>query len=566
MRLSRPASLFVALASVALVGACDGERPAPPDTTAADSAAVGGTLVLAVAGAPGRLLPSHIETAPSKQITDLVYERLAEIGPSLNTVGDGDFEPMLADAWEFSPDSLAITFRLDSAARWHDGRPVTSEDVRFTIALAKDSAVGSRDFGYLKHVDSVTAPDARTAVFWFARAYPEQFYDAAGRVSILPAHVLRGVKPAELPFHALNSAPMGSGRFRFVRAVPGAMIELAADTSNHRGRPKLDRVLMSVASDPVAASAQLFAGDADVFEALRLENMADVAAHPQLVAHVGPGTAYSFLAFNFRDPANPQRPHPILAEPEMRRALAMAVDRQALVRSVMDSLGVVGTGPYPRVMSEADTTVAQTPFDRQRAAALLDTLGWRDANGDGVRERGGRPLQLTVLLPSSSALRVRSALGLQQQLAAVGVKVELRQLEFRTFFEQMKAGRFDAVLNSWVLGDGSPAGLRDTWHSSGKQNFGRYASTAFDAEVEQGNGSSDREARRAHFGRAFRAMAADVPALWLYEPHNAIAVHRRFRTPPLRATGWWLDLPEWSVPADQRLPRDATAPSVVARR
>jgi len=568
MRVPRSASPLLAAACLAALAACPGDDAPPPADGAAvaDSTPAGGTLVLAVAGAPAKLLPLHANTVPEKQVVDLVYERLAQIGPDLNTVGDAGFTPMLARSWEFAADSLSITFRLDSAARWHDGQPVTSEDVRYTIAAAKDSSAAAEDHDDLADVDSVTTPDRHTAVFWFARRYPEQFYDAAGRVSILPAHRLRGVAPSQLRFHELATTPMGSGRFRFAGAVPNERIVLEADTGNHLGRPRLDRVVMSISPDPQAASLQLFAGDADVFEALRLENMAEVATHPELVTHFGPGTAYSFLAFNFRDPKDRARPHPIFAERDVRRAIAMAVDRRALVRGILDSLGAVGTGPYPRIMSEADTTIELAPVDPARAGALLDSLDWRDANGDGVRERDGRPLAFTLVVPTSSALRVRWAIGLQQQLAAVGVKADLRQLEFRTFNAEMAAGKFDAVLNSWVLMDGSPSGLADTWGTSGPQNHGRYSNPVFDAQVDSGNASFDRAARRAHFERAFRAMAPDVPALWLYEPKNVIAVHRRFRTPPLRSAGWWVDVPTWWVPVDERLPRDASPGATVARR
>jgi peptide/nickel transport system substrate-binding protein len=547
----------------AVVGACGGGDRTPASSPEGD---VGGTLVLTVPGAPGSLLPPHVQTIPSKQITDLVYERLAEIGPSLNTIGDEDFAPQLARSWSWAPDSLSIVFHLDSAARFHDGVPVTAEDVHYTLMLNKDPATGSGDRQYLASIDSVTGPDAYTAVVWFARRYPEQFFDAAARVSILPKHVLHDVEPADLRSHAFATRPMGSGRFRFVEMVPNERVVLAADTAHHLGRPKLDRVVMTIAPDPVAATTQLLTGNADMYEGLRLENMAQVAADPDLEARVVPGTAYSFLAFNFRDRTDSTRPHPVLGERAVRRAIAMAVDRRAVVRTVMDTLGVVGAGPFSRALPVADTTTAQVPFDTARAAALLDSLGWRDGDGDGVRERGGRPLSLVILVPTSSALRQRIAVALQQQLAAIGVRLDIRQLELNAFQEQMGARRFDLVMGSWVLTDGSPSGLRNTWGTGGTQNFGRYVNPAFDAQVDSGNAAFDRAARRAHFSRAFATIAEDVPAVWLYEPHNAIALARRFRTPPLRSTGWWLDLAEWWIPADQRIDRDRVGLPSVARR
>lgn len=561
-RLAPPtAALLLALA------ACDrNATTGGPDDAAAGPPVDGGSLVWTVGGAPGSLLPLHLASIASKQIADLAYERLAEIRPSLNTIGSEDFDPMLARDWSWGPDSLSITFRLAPGARWHDGRPVTSRDVRFTIARYQDPAVGSNDGTYLKAIDSVTTPDSLTATFWFSRRYPEQFYDAAARASILPEHLLGDVRPDSLRFHAHATAPVGSGRWRVVRHEPGRIVELAANTEYHLGRPHLDRVVMTVAADPTTATTQLLTGEADLYEALRLENMGEVANSRTIVARVAPGMAYSFMAFNFRDPAAPSRPHPVLGDVAVRRALAMAVDRAGLVRGIMDSLGTVGAGPFPRSLPVADTTAPHPAFSTADAGAALDAAGWRDADGDGVREKDGRPLALRIIVPTSSALRQRLAVALQQQLKPAGVALEIATLELNAFMQEQNAGKFDLTLGSWVLTDGSPSGLRNTWGTRGAQNVGHYANPAFDAQVDSGNAAFDPAQRRAHFGRAFRIIAEDVPAVWLYEPHNALGISRRFVTPELRPTGWWLDLHEWWIPADRRTPRDAAAPTTVARQ
>jgi len=563
----RPSRLAPALPALLLgLAACGGAASDATDGPVDGPPVDGGSLVWTVGGAPGALQPLLLESVPSKQLTDMIFERLAEIRPGLNTLGSEEFDPMLAREWSWGADSLSITFRLAPDARWHDGRPVTSRDVRFTFERIKDPRVGSVDESYFRAVDSVSTPDSLTATFWFSRRYPEQFYDVAARASIVPEHVLGAVRPDSIRFHPFGSSPVGSGRWRFVRAEPGRLVELAANDDYHLGRPHLDRIAMTVAADPATATTQLLTGEADLYEMLRLENMPQVAGSDRVVARVTPGTGYSFLMFNFRDPANPSRPHPVLADVGVRRALAMAADRTGLVRAVFDTLGVVGYGPFPRALPVADTTQAPPAFDAAGARALLDSLGWRDTDGDGVRDRNGRPLALRIVVPTSSALRVRLATGLQQQYAAIGVKLDVRQLEFQAFVAAQNARDWDAAIGSWVLMDGSPSGLRNTWGTDGSQNAGRYANPAFDAQVDSGNAAFDPARRRAHFSRAFAIMAEDVPAVWLYEPHNVFGLSSRFVTPELRPVGWWLDLHEWWIPADRRTPRDAAAPAAVARR
>lgn len=549
----RRTSIQVALlAAVAAILAACGAGDAGPGGVAASGEA-GGTLILATPTGPATLMPPTVSGIQAKQLTDLIYERLAELGPSLNTFGDDGFEPRLAAGWGWGADSTFITFQLDPRARWHDGQPVRAADVLYTFAVNRDSSQ-SNDAGYLRQVDSVTTTDSLSVTVWFRTRYPEQFYDAAGRLSILPAHLLADTPPGGLDRVPQATAPIGSGPFRFVRMEPGTLVELAADSSYHLGRPLLDRIIMSVAPNPIAAATRLFNGEADVYEAILPQQMAEFAGHPTVRPWVGPSLSYNFLQFNLRDSRG--RPHPILADRELRRALSMLVDRQALVRSVWDSLAMVGLGPFPRALSVADTMVPQLGYDPARAGAILDSLGWRDSDGDGVRDRGGRPLAISVLAPTSSAFRLRMAVLLQDQLARGGVRMEVERLEFNTFLERLAARRFDTNLGSWVLTDASPAGLRSTWGTGGHLNYGGYSNPVADAQVDSGLATFDAAHRREHYSRAYRLMVEDAPAVWLYEPLTVMGVHRRFDTPPLRATGWWLDLPRWSVRPGERIARD----------
>ena len=568
--LSRPLPLLALAAALGAVGC--GDR-ATPDAPAAAEGDVGGVLVIASPAPPAAVVPLHASRSiQARQIADLVYDPLVEIGPELNTMGDAGFTGRLAERWTWAADSLSIAFHLSPRARWHDGRPVTAADVRFTYELTKDPAAASSDRSTLAGIDSVTTTDSLTAVFWFARKHPEQFYDAGGRLLVLPAHLWRDVKPDSLDAAPHAAAPVGSGPFRFSRAEPGVLIELVANTEYHLGRPKLDRVIIRHATDPAAASAQLLAGEVDFYEALTPEHVALVAGTPDVVARIGPGVSYAYLVFNQRDAQGSGRPHPLFADRELRRALTMLVDRETIARSILDSLARGGLGPFPRGLSVADTTIRQIPFDTARAVAVLDSLGWRDANGDGVRERDGRPLRFTLLVPTSSAARVKAATILQQQLAAGGVAVELEQVDIQRFMGDFGGRRFDAALGAWVLNDGSPSGARNTWGSHGAtlqggQNTGSYMNVAFDAQVDSGLATFDMAARKRHFREAYQIAVDDAPAIWLYDPRNAYGIHRRFQTPPMRPAGWWLDVRRWWIPADQRLPRDQVGlPAAVAQR
>jgi peptide/nickel transport system substrate-binding protein len=529
--------------------------------TAADRSAGapgGGTLVISTGGDPNSLFPPFVATVQGRQVSDLVYDRLASLGDSLSTIGDGGFIPGLAKSWTWSPDSLRITFHLDPAARWHDGVPVTSSDVRFTLAAYRDSVVASDIVPIISSIDSVTAPDSATAVFWFHVKSPEQFYDATDNMSILPEHIWKKIPVADWRSSDQANHPIGSGRFRFASWTQGEALTIVADTANYRGRPKLDRVIWSIAPDFNTALARFLGGQTDFFEAIRPENIPAVAADTNLKLVSFPGVDYSFVLFNLADPKNGSRTNSLFGDRELRRALTMAVDRAAIVRSVYDTLANPALAATIRAYPTTDAGLPQIPFDLESAKRKLDSIGWRDANGGGIRRKDGRALAFSILVPSSSKARNRMAVLLQEQLRQAGVKVSIDPADFSTFAARVEKHDYDAIVNS-SHSDPSPSGARQIWETGGIKtgtNTGSYSNPAFDALVDSALASFDFATRRSLLNRAYRIIADDAPAIWLAEPKMMIGVHRRVRLVGLRPDAWWQHVAEWWIPSGERIARD----------
>jgi peptide/nickel transport system substrate-binding protein len=541
------------LLCVFLLCACAGTESPSGKTT-------GGTLVISAGGDPDILIPSLLSSVQAAQIVDLVYDRLAVIGDSLNIVNDVGFTPRLADHWTWSPDSLSVAFHIDPRAKWHDGRPVRSSDVRFTVQTTTDSTLGSPVKALVSNIDSVTTPDSATAVFWFHTRTPQQFYDATFQMPIMPEHIWKGIPPSAWRGSEPAKHPIGSGQFRFVRWIPGAALELAADTANYRGSPKLSRVIWSIAPDFNTAVTRFLSGETDFFEALRPENLAEVAKHPELRTKQYRGLAYAFAQFNLRDPVNHSRPHPIFGNRELRRALTMATDRATIVRSVYDSLALPALGPTVRAYPTTDPNLTQIPYDLTRARQILDSLGWRDTNGDGVRERNGRSLQFSLIVPGTSKARVRLAVLIQEQLRQAGVKVDVEQLDFPVLIERERKRAFDAAIGQWNT-QPSPGSVRGSWGTVGSRstsgtNYSSYENPVFDASVDSALASFDQSARRAHFTKAYQTIIQDAPAIWLAELIPAVGFHSRLQLAPLRSDAWWSHIPDWWIPADKRIARD----------
>lgn len=563
----RPSALALASSALALafLAGCGGEHGSG---TSAAANADGGTLIVAAGGDARDLLPVLSVDATGRLVSDQIFDHLADIGDNLSTVGDQGFTPRLAKSWQWSPDSLSITYALDPRARWHDGQPVRASDVVFTFKLYKNPATASPIAPLLANIDSITARDSLTVVAWFAHHTPEEFYDLAYQMAVMPAHVYDTIPPAQLRTSDAARHPIGSGRFRLARWDAGARLELLSDTANYHGRATLDRVVITMAQDPQAAATQVLTGQADFYEAFPIPRAA--ALDSSKVARGEPFTqmGYAFLGMNPSARKSHGTPHPIFGTLAVRRALSMAVDRRAMLQNVFGQFGRLGHGPFPMTMAAADSTLALPPYDTTAAKALLDSAGWRAPTPGAVRMKNGKPLRFGVLLPNASAPRMRYAVLLQDQFRKVGAQADIEAVDFGVMLQRQASGDFDAILAGNNV-DPSIAGMVQQWGTAGiganGQNVLSYSNRTVDALLDSATRAFDPVRARAYAVRAFQQIANDAPAIWLYDVTSLTAINRRVQIAPMRADEWWAHLADWSIPADKRIDRDRVGLAPTAR-
>jgi ABC-type dipeptide transport system, periplasmic component len=544
----------IAVAALALA-ACKGSEPTP---TAGGPADVGGTMVISTPADATTILPTLVGAITDRAVTDLLYDRLAEISNDLNTIGDKGFKPQLADKWEWSADSLSIAFHLNPKARWHDGVPVRASDVRFTVALVKNPATGAPMTQLIQNVDSVSIRDSLTPVVWFKKHTPEQFYDLVYQVVIVPEHLLSNTAPAQLHTADVARKGIGSGRFRLARWDQGQRIELIADTTNYRGRPKLDRVVWSIAPDAVVAATRFFSGEADMFEQLRPEHLQQLKSDTIRHAVPYPSLGYAYFAMNLLDPANNASPHPVFGERAVRRALSMAVNRRAMLKNVFGDYGQLAYGPFPHAMSLADTTLPQIPYDTVGARALLDSAGWLTGAG-GVRAKAGRKLEFSVIVPNSSATRKAYAVLLQEAFKKVGASMKIEESDYPSYAAKQSSRAFDATMAAYGT-DPSPSGFKQSWGTAGITkdgfNFPAYSNPVVDALLDSAVATFDPARTKSYTRHAFEVIMEDAPGIWLFEPMTMAGIDKRIHTTAMRADGYWSGLADWWIPANQRTARD----------
>jgi peptide/nickel transport system substrate-binding protein len=515
-----------------LVAACAREAPTPCEEC--------GTVVIAAAGEPSSLFPPLIFETVGRDVADRVYERLADLAPGAAPIDPAGFRPALAARWE-QVDSLAWRFHLRPGARWQDGTPVTAADVVFSFDAYADPALDTEARASLEGNVSAVAEDSATVLLRFARAYPEQLYDATWRVRILPAHVWQAIPRDQWAADTALAHVVGSGPYRVAEWVRGQSLLLEAAPG---AEPPITRVAWRFVPDPDAAVNMLLSGEADLVEHLGPPaRVARVAGDSAIRLMRYPSAAYGFLGFRIQDATG--RLHPLLSDRALRRALAMGVDRPTLAAAVFGPGTAAPPGPMSQLLWINRRGIRTLPYDTAAAARLLDSLGWVRTGG-GMRRKGGVPLRFDILVPGTSPARRDLAQALQQAWKEAGVEVTITAVDFPVFNQRLEAGLFDSYIGAW-LDEPSPRGLAEQWTRGGwgKLNYGRYANARFDVLFALAAAAPDTAMAAPLYREAMDTLNADAPALFLYAPEQVAGVSRRVQGVTIDPYSWLSSINAW---------------------
>ncbi len=498
------------------------------------------TLQIAATGEPTTLVPPLISETVGRDIGDLVFERLLVLREGGSPVDTAAYEPGLATQWE-RVDSLTWRFTLRPGARWSDGRPVEPDDVIFSFAAYTDTALGAPAGSSLNGV--VVAPAGPGQVtLRFPRVYPELLFDGATQVRIFPKHLWAALPRSGWGSDSSLKRLVGSGRYRIVDWTRGQSLRLERVDSSGGG---FRRVVWRFSEDQDAALNLVLSGEADLLETVTSPAARNRVAKDSNVALLRyPSAVYGFLGFRHADATGAA--HPVLGDLAVRRALALAIDRPSAVHAVIGPDAAATPGPVSPASWIYGDSLGAPAFDPARARALLDSAGWREG-ADQIRHRGGRPLAVDILVPSTSSARKQLAETIQQMWKAVGVAATITGVDFPVFQQRLAQGRFDAMIGAW-LDEPSPRNLADQWTSAGigKLNYGRYRSARFDSSFAAASGTRDPVAARAGWQRAIRVLNDEAAAVFLYSPTNAAVLTRRLSGIELDPFSWLHQINAWS--------------------
>ncbi|MBW3572703.1 MAG: hypothetical protein KY467_16530, partial [Gemmatimonadetes bacterium] len=536
------------LALLTLAGACGdrgGDERTPRGVRGQEAPRQGGTAVVAEISDVQAPFPLFVQGGLDSDMMDIMY-----MGLTRGAWQDGrlvyllsDQSPMaLAWHWEYvGPDSASIRYRMRSALAWSDGQPITAHDVVFTYGLYANAAVASPRQQNVAQIDSVVAENDSTVLFHFKRRYPEMVFDSG--LWIIPRHVYGEVPAASLSTHPSISRPQNlvvSGAFMIGQHQPGQQITLVPNP-RFPARPRLDRLIIRVIPETTTRVVELRNGTVDFARGVTFDMVPALRQQaPQVKFDAETGRFWEYLGYNTR--------RPMFADPGVRRALGLAIDVEGIIRQLrMEEFVTRAGGPYPPILKDfQDPRVKALPYDTAQARRLLDQAGWRDTDGDGIREKDGRPFRFTLLTNTGNQRRADVSQIVQRMWREVGVDVRLRQLEFGTVQErQFKDHDFDVVLGSWgVELTGSLAAL---FAEDAQLNFVGYR----DPQVTELIRRAEAQPTAAQAAPLWRAAAERIvqaqPYTWLYYYGPITARSPRLRGVKVDPYGAYQNTWEWWV-------------------
>jgi peptide/nickel transport system substrate-binding protein len=457
------------------------------------------TLVMIIESSPANLDPRIGTDAQSERIDKLLFDSLVHRDEHSNLV------PWLAERWEI-PDPLTYVFHLRHDVRFQDGRAMTSRDVKWTLDSITNGTIRTPKASAYRLIDRIDVPDEYTVIIHLKEPYATLLWNLSdGAIGIVP-----NGSAGEF-----SQNPIGTGPFKLVSLSQDNDVVLARNDNYWGERAHIPRVRLLIVPDATTRALELRKGSAQLaINALTSDMVVALQHDPKVIVETSPGTTYQYLAMNMRDP--------ILKNVRVRQALAYAIDRKTIIHYLLRDLARPASSVLPPEHWAYDPNVPTYAYDPQHARKLLDQAGYPEHNG--VR------FHLTMKTSTEESTRLLAAV-LQQQLANVGIVLDIRTFEFATFYADVQKGAFQIFSLSWIGGNEDPDIFEHIFYSGSfppkRANRGYYSNPEVDALIDEGRRTVDQQKRKEIYARLQQIVAEDLPYINLWYRDNVLIRSRR---------------------------------------
>jgi peptide/nickel transport system substrate-binding protein len=467
------------------------------------------TLVMLIESSPTNLDPRVGLDGQSENIDSLIFDDLLSKGNDLS-VGPG-----LAERWEI-PDPLTYVFHLRRDVKFHDGRPLTSRDVKWTFDSLLQHKILSTKAANYRFVDRLEAPDDWTVIFHLKEPDAPLLWNLCdGAIGIVPYG-----SGGEMTQH-----PIGSGPFKFVSAETDREVILERNDDYWGTKASLAKLRFAVVPDETTQALELRKGSGDLtINSLTPDTVTTLARDSNLAVEHSGGTRLAYLGFNLRDP--------ILKDARVRQAIAYALDRGPMIEYLWRGLAQPAKSILPTQSWAYNGDVPAYAHDPEKAKALLDAAGYPAVNG----------VRFHIAMKTSTDANTRLMVAvMQQQLREVGIALDIRSFEFATFFSDVQHGAFQMYGLRWIGGNEDPDIFEYAFHSSkfppNGANRDYYSNPRVDSLIDRARQEVDPKARKPLYAEVQSILAQDLPYINLWYLDNVMVHTKRVRNLKLNPAG-----------------------------
>jgi peptide/nickel transport system substrate-binding protein len=488
-------------------------------------------------------LTVEAETATRYITAGYIFERILEYD-----FDEAKLKPWLAESYEVSNDGLEITVKLRDGICFSDGVPMTADDIIFTYETIMNPGVDAAvQRIFYKNFKGVVKIDDRTVKFILNEIYWKTF-EAVGLFEVLPKHIYKFDKPEE--FNKRRSNPVGSGPYVFDKWDVGQQLVLKRNENYWGNKPKLKKIVFKFITNDTAALQALRSGDIDFMEPRAeqyslMTNDKEFNKQFRAIKYWAPGNSYVFfIAWN--------EERPYLKDVRVRLAMTHIIDRETIAKSLLKGEVEIATGPFYIYGKQTDPNIKPWPYDLEKAAALLDEAGWKDSDGDGIRDKDGMPLRFKFAYSTGQLFYEQLAKLLKEAGAKVGIDVIPDPYEWSVFIERFQEHQFDAL----VIGSGGTIEFDpyQYFHSSQiadrGDNVESYSNPEVDKLLEEARRTLDEDKRYALYHKFHRIIHDEQPFTFLYMRPARIFIDKRFENVKVHTLG--VNQLEWYVPKEKQ--------------
>lgn len=467
----------------------------------------GDTLVVASTGDPQTLSGLYANDGNSLSVVTFIVEPLILGGENW---GD-QIEPALAESWSVSDDGLEYTLNLRQGVKWHDGTEFTANDVLFTYnaVLEESNAIDWRS-NLMQNGEPFQFEVVDDYTFKIILNQPDATVLTALSIPIVPAHAFESINMIDAPF---NTNPIGTGPYRFAEWNTGENVVLEANPDYWRGAPKIERIVVRFIDGAENIANALLAGELD-FARVDGADLTPFQDNPDFTVTTAPRDLMRYVGFNVQSPN--------VSDPAVRQALAVGLDRQAIIDTVAGGNGILADSLFNRsTFIYEEGRNAQYEFDPERALSLLADAGWTDSDGNGFLDKDGQEFTLRIAYLGSWALMQNIAPIVYDNWRALGVNVELVPLDEAAANEQIYNNTsveksYDAMLGGWGLFGPEPDHYRN--YLADETGFFAYNNQEVIELFQQGRSVTDQEERYNLYKQVDELLWQDLPYIPIFQP------------------------------------------------